>query len=398
MTVPRFFLRYITLPPHVSEFEERHLDRVTRIGFLFFLLHLPVFVAVAYFNETGAVSALVLTSAVLAGPWIASQCFSSKRLTSVVMGIASMFLGGLLVHFGQGPFQIEMHFYFFVLIALLSIFANPMVIIAAAVTAALHHLVLWCLLPSSVFNYEAPIWVVGLHALFVAFESIAASFLARNYFDNVIGLERIVRARTKEIESRNRDMKMILNSVENGFLTIDRHGRIHDERSAAVDQIFGKVRPGETLGQLVARHDADVAGWLEFGLEEVFDGIMPLELTLDQLPKRVVANHRSLSFCFYPIFDNAEELTHLTVVVTDVTAELEREKLEAEAREMLAMVEKIVHDRVGILEFFHEAGKTIDSLRSDRRDLIKIKRDLHTLKGKRFNFWPPEARQCMPPN
>ena len=30
-----------------------------------------------------------------------------------------MLMGGLLVHFGQGPVQIEMHFYFFVLLALL---------------------------------------------------------------------------------------------------------------------------------------------------------------------------------------------------------------------------------------------------------------------------------------
>ena len=66
-----------------------------------------------------------------------------------------------LVHVGQGPVQIEMHFYFFALLAMLAVYGNPLVILVAAVTVALHHLVLWALLPASVFNYDAPIWVVA---------------------------------------------------------------------------------------------------------------------------------------------------------------------------------------------------------------------------------------------
>src|SRR5205823_7385778 len=109
-------------------------------------------------------------------------------------------------------------------IAMLAVFGNPSVIIAAAVTVALHHLVLWFALPQSVFNYDAPVWVVAVHAAFVVLESVAACFIARSFFDNVIGLERIVRARTAELDRRNRDMRLVLDNVGQGFATVDAAG------------------------------------------------------------------------------------------------------------------------------------------------------------------------------
>jgi len=38
------------------------------------------------------------------------------------------------------------------------------------------------------------IWAVAVHAAFVVLESVAACFVARSFFDNVIGLRRIVSA------------------------------------------------------------------------------------------------------------------------------------------------------------------------------------------------------------
>src|SRR5712692_6767744 len=71
----------------------------------------------------------------------------------------ALMMGVLLVRLGQGPVQIEMHFYFFALLAMLCMFANPLVNLAAAVTVALHHLIVWLIVPRSVFNYEAE-WCV----------------------------------------------------------------------------------------------------------------------------------------------------------------------------------------------------------------------------------------------
>jgi two-component system, chemotaxis family, sensor kinase CheA len=372
---------YMLLPKVSSEFETNYLLRMNRVAAGFLILHLPVFAAIAFVNGTGPLTAILLTLGVLIGPILAMSFWQSKRAISTMMGVAAMFMGGLLVHFGQGPVQIEMHFYFFVLIALLAVFANPMVIVAAAVTAALHHAVLWFAFPASIFNYEAPFWVVAVHATFVVLESVAACFIARSFFDNVIGLEKKVAARTAEVESRNRDMRMILDSVKQGFFTIDSEGTMSDERSAAVEQMFGKIEAGETFINVLRRHDLKTAEWLEFGLEEVFSGFLPLELTIDQLPSRLVVNQKSLSIQWNPLERNGE-IQGLAVVVSDITAEVEREKLEADSKETMSMIEAISADRAGFLEFFQEAQTIIDALRDESRsDMVLMKRRIHTLKG-----------------
>jgi hypothetical protein len=112
----------------------------------------------------------------------------------------------------------EMHFYFFVLLALPAVFANPMAVLSAAVTMAAHHTILWIWLPCSVFNYDASIWTVGVHALFVV-ESVAACFVARSFFDDVTGLDRVVQQRTAEVAERNTAMRLVLDTVDQGLVT-----------------------------------------------------------------------------------------------------------------------------------------------------------------------------------
>jgi hypothetical protein len=145
--------KYLVLPKEISAFEANYLRRMNRIGLVFFALHIPVMSIVAWANGTRPLLAAALSAAVLAGPALAYATLANPRTISIVYGMAAMFMGGLLVHFGQGPMQIEMHFYFFALIAMLAVFGNPLVIVAAAVTVALHHLIVWMVLPRSVFNY-----------------------------------------------------------------------------------------------------------------------------------------------------------------------------------------------------------------------------------------------------
>lgn len=372
---------YLFLPPTLSEFEDRYLSRMNRIGMWFFLCHVPLMSLIGWANDTGGGLAFLFTLLVAAGPVLVVRNWESKRAISTVMGVSAMFMGGLLVHFGQGPVQIEMHFYFFVLLALLAVYANPMVIVAAAVTAALHHALLWVVLPTSIFNYDAPFWVVAVHAAFVVLESVAACFIARSFFDNVIGLEKIVAQRTAEVQRQSASMKRVLDSVEQGILTIDSDGRMSDERSAAVQELLGDSPSSCLFSDLVRKFDANAADWIELGLEDVFAQIMPVETTIDQLPKRFIAHGRTLELSYCPVQEN-DELTGLAVTVSDITAVVEREQLEAENREMLVMIDGITRDKAGFLEFMEEAEGLVSALREDsREDMELLKRQVHTLKG-----------------
>ena len=374
-------INYLMLPKGMSDFEKGYLTRMNRIALWFFAAHLPVFTLIAWLNDTGPLLAAVLTSFTLAGPVLASYRVESKRTISAVMGVTAMFMGGLLVHFGQGPVQIEMHFYFFVLLALLAVFANPMVIVCAAITAAAHHALLWMFLPASVFNYDAPFWVVAIHAAFVVLESVAACFIARSFFDNVIELEKKVARRTAELATRNRDMRMLLDSVEQGFFTVDPLGEMSEERSAVVETLLGPTDGRTSFLDVVRQLDSRAADWLALGLDDVFGGIMPVETTIDQLPSRIRNDQRTLLLEYTPV-RNGEELTALAVIVSDISAQVEKEKLEAEMREMMSMIERISSDKQGFLEFFQEAESIIEKLRErEGTEIHLIKRWVHTLKG-----------------
>jgi two-component system chemotaxis sensor kinase CheA len=379
-------LEYLILPRQVSAFEARYLARMNRIGLAFFALHIPVFALVAHFNETNALLAIALTLAVMAGPALAYATFRNPRHVSMVYGFTAMLMGGLLVHFGQGPVQIEMHFYFFALIAMLAVFGNPLAVLVAAVTVALHHLVLWIVLPASVFNYVAPVWVVAVHAAFVVLESVATCFIARSFFDNVIGLERIVQERTAKLDDRNRDLRLILENVEQGFLTIDRAGMMSNERSAIVERWLGPVGESVTFADYLACKAPEVAQSFRFAFDEVIADVLPLELMLDQMPKRFSLGGQHFRLSYTPIM-HGDTLDKLLLVISDITADVERERLEGEQREVVRMFDRVTRDRNGFLEFFAEAEEQVTVIESDEcRDPVVLKRVIHTLKGNAMLF------------
>ncbi len=375
-------MKYLFLPSEVTAFEDQYVERMNRIGLGFFWANLPVFVVVAYFNETNAQLAVVLTLLTLAGPTLAWLTLSSRRAVSMVLGFTAMCMGGLLVHFGQGELQIEMHFYFFSLLAVLAMFANPAVIHVAAVTVTLHHTVLWLFLPTSLFNHEATIWVVAVHALFVVVESAAATFIAQSFFDNVIGLDRIVQERTAALDQRNGDMREVLDHVREGLLTVDLSGEMSSERSAVFDDWFGVPALADRYADHMMAHDPAFASWFELAWEGLQDGFLPPEVAFSQLPTRLSANERQYEVEYSPVQGSDGELEAGLVVVTDITERLALEAAESAQREHLRLVECFVMDRAGVSEFFEEASELLAMLKGPAQQSAALcKRFLHTFKG-----------------
>jgi two-component system chemotaxis sensor kinase CheA len=378
-------LDFLILPKHISDYERRYLARMNRIGLWFFALHIPAFASLAWLNGQSPLLAIALTSLVMAGPALAMRTLQNPRGVSLVYGFTAMLMGGLLVHFGQGPVQIEMHFYFFALLAMLVVYANPMAIVVAAVTVALHHLALWAYLPASVFNYAAPLWVVLVHAAFVVLESVASCFIARSFFDNVIGLEKIVQARTEQLDARNRDMRVVLDHVNQGFFTIDREMIMSGEKSRVVEQWFGACAPGQKFSSYIQASAPTFAPRFELAWDAVVEDIMPLALTIDQLPGDFVVGERHYELLCTPIM-RGEALEKALVMISDITANVQRARLEADQRDVLSILGRLASDRVGVLEFFDEAQALIASINDPKTSNIALKRALHTLKGNAMIF------------
>jgi two-component system chemotaxis sensor kinase CheA len=373
---------YIHLPREMSPFERRYVTYLNKIALFFFYAHLPVFMLVAWVAGTGPWMALILSIATLIGPSIAYFTLENPRTISVVYGITAMLMGGLLVHFGQGPVQIEMHFYFFALLAMLCMFANPTVNIVAAVTVALHHLILWWLLPSSVFNYAAEWWVVGVHAAFVVLETVAACFIAREFFDNVIGLEKIIEARTEELHRKQRDMRLILDHIDQGLITIDLDGHLSTEASATVFTWFGTPAAGATFHEYLRQIDTPFADWFELALESVKEDVLPVEVTIHQLPKQLKLNGQLLAFHYQPIFNASEKIDKLLLIITDITQHVDKQRAEQRQQQLLRVFEHLMENKVGFLEFFTETDDIITTVyHQEYKNLAHVKRLIHTVKG-----------------
>lgn len=375
----KHLLRYLILPPEISSFERAYLARLNRIALIFFWLHLPAFVGVAALAGTSLALAAVLTGFVLIGPTVAYVTLRDPRAMALVSAVTAMIMGGVLVYIGQGPMQIEMHFYFFVLLALLAVFGNPLSVVVAAVTVAVHHAVMWAVFVRGVFNYDASIWTVAVHAAFVVLESVAAVFVARSFFDNVIGLEKIVAARTAELDARNADLRLVLDSVGQGFITVGLDGRVIGTPSRIVGEWFGGAAPDEAIWDIVCRDDAAAAGWMQLGWEALGDGVLPLPLALDQLPRERVYGERTLRIEYRPVGAD-DPPAKLVVIITDATAEVAREAAEQVQRELSAALERSARDRRGFVEFIAEADRLIAEVEQDR-PLPDVRRTIHTIKG-----------------
>lgn len=185
--------------------------------------------------------------------------------------------------------------------------------------------------------------------------------------------------REARIQSQNREMRLVLDNVAQGFITVGIDGAMSSERSAIVDQWFGPPAAGATLSSYLAPHAARYADWVEVGLEQLRDDMLPSELVLDQLPKRFVTAARSFNVTYTAIC-HAGTVQRLLVIISDVTAQLAHERIEREQKELVALFQRISIDRSGVEEFLTEAAGLVGAVRSERDPIVQ-QRLVHTLKG-----------------
>ncbi|HWA76706.1 MAG TPA: ATP-binding protein [Polyangiaceae bacterium] len=196
-----------------------------------------------------------------------------------------------------------------------------------------------------------------------------------------VRLERLVAERTAELDNRNADMRRVLDNVGQGFLTLDRECQMSRERSRVLETWFGKAPESGSFIDYLAQLDAHVAEWFQLGWDAVVEDMLPLEVTLDQLPKRLALGGRHFELEYRPILNAEGKLERTLLVLSDVTAVLERERAEADEREVTRLFTRIVADRAGCLEFFAEAQALVDEIRAASSEPERVKRPLHTLKG-----------------
>lgn len=194
-----------------------------------------------------------------------------------------------------------------------------------------------------------------------------------------------LQAREQALREHNRDMRLLLDNADQGFVTLDAEGRIGEQRSAVVEVWFGRVVAGITFGQLVERADRSCAAWFDLGWAELQDGHLPRALCLEQLPRELQHEGRTLRLSYKPLWPEGAALapgqSAVMVVLSDVTSEQRQRQAESAQRELAALFERLTQDRAGTREFFEETSALIDALRHGGQDRATQWRQIHTIKG-----------------
>jgi len=193
-------------------------------------------------------------------------------------------------------------------------------------------------------------------------------------------LEQLVSERTAQLDRKNADLRLVLDNVDQGFVTIDRAGNVVGERSRIVARWLGQVSAGDSLWRALDRASPGCFGNFEAAWSQLIDGFMPAEVCLEQLPREWVIAGRHLRFEYNPL-GSAEDFDKLLVVISDATAVVERDRNERQERDLLNLSSRLLHDRAGFLEFASETELLLARISTNSSDEVLLKRDLHTLKG-----------------
>jgi len=195
-------------------------------------------------------------------------------------------------------------------------------------------------------------------------------------------LEQKVEARTAELALKNRDMRLVLDNVDQGFINLSPKGVMAAERSAIVSEWFGVSERPQPFWDYITHFSRSFAVAFRLAWSQIEDGFMPLEVCLSQMPEQLSQANRTWSFRYLPFYRDGE-LEGLLMVVADVTDRLAREREEAEHGELMQGFKKLMLDRSGFTNFLQEASIMVAQIVSPSAtaDLPGLKRTLHTLKG-----------------
>ena len=187
----------------------------------------------------------------------------------------------------------------------------------------------------------------------------------------------------ERVIERTRELRAVLDNVEQALFTVDLDGRLARERSAVLGAWFPHVGPDSRLWELAQPIDPEAAAWLEVGWEQLREGILPPEVALGQLPATLTAvtTGRRYRIDYRPIGDPTR-IDKLLVVISDVTDLVERERREAEQQEHLMMFQHARIDGTDFEESFAEMDRLVQSILDGQcADHHVLLRTLHTIKG-----------------
>jgi methyl-accepting chemotaxis protein len=198
------------------------------------IAHVPILTLICWaLDKTGWAVALA-AFALASGP--AAALFLRRPIKIVAFALAVALIGqtSLLVYAFTGhPWQVEMHFYYFAVLAMLSGFCDWRVMIVAAGLIAVHHLSLDYLMPQLIYPGGTNFIRVVVHALVVVIETTM-----------LIGIGHAIRTAFADAQSAHREAEDALARLEQASVQRDKElaatTRRADRLSELLDRFSGR--------------------------------------------------------------------------------------------------------------------------------------------------------------
>lgn len=296
--------------------DSQEVQRI-RIGNL--LTGLIVVIGTVYVFVLGALAGLTLgaaTAAVVAlfAGLLRTSAAGWTRLSR--FGFVLLLAGVITVYgalLGEGA---GVHFMFFPILVLPPLIFGPAdrALFAVSVLLPIAGLTLLVLTDFDLFGPP----ILGVLAQRVVELTLVATS-AVTLLTGVLYFARATERAQTALDARNREMKGILDNVDQGLLVVDRDGVVADQRSAAVDRWFGEVEEGAAFSDLLARIDPVAARRVAVAWGREGD-----DVAVEQLPGEARHGVRFFDLRYHPVGDRVG-WSRMLVVVTDVTEARERE-------------------------------------------------------------------------
>ena len=238
--VPRFLRLRELLPTGASLPDEVWWQRHRGILVLLWL-HVPVVLTVAIAQGVGLPHAVAETSAVAGLAALATSSTRHRALSMVIAAVGLLTCSAVLVHLSHG--LIEMHFHFFVMVGVITLYQQWQPFLIALGYVVFQHGAAGVLSPESVYNHPAAVanpwkWA-GVHGFFILGMS-AAGIITWRLNESLLavtrGQQRALESREDELEDALSLLHATLDATADGILVVDLEGQI-----TSTNRRFGEI-------------------------------------------------------------------------------------------------------------------------------------------------------------
>ncbi len=186
-----------------------------------------------------------------------------------------------------------------------------------------------------------------------------------------------------EVARRTRAIQTILDNVTFGFLVIDHELKVQEGFTRSCAELFGReLAAGDDLAALLGIAESVRHSEMLMAIDQVFEDLMPEEVSLDQIPRRFEIGGRVLQVEARVVRGVDEEVAGLLVTISDITA-LEEAQRQSRHNEVLVGV---LRQKSAFEQFVMDTRYRLEIAGESLENQALVRRAVHTVKGNAASY------------